>query len=93
METLFKEFKKLKKQQAYFENMQRNKKRNKRLKSREKTQVKKYNKSNNYIYNFGVDNVVSLVPLHAKIDWFKYYLTLYIVEYLRIRNTIKNNKI
>lgn len=93
MKKLSREFQKIKKQQEYFENMQRNKKRNKRLKTRAKTQVKEYNKNNNYIYAFGVDNIVSLIPLHAKIDWFKYYLTLYFVEYLREKNTIRNNKI
>lgn len=53
-----------------------------------------YNQNiNDYNYFTKIDKVYELENLHKKINWFKYYLELYIVEYLEKLNNIKNNKI
>lgn len=59
---------------------------------KQKRFINDYNKKD-IIYNFGIDKVYNLSILHSKINWFKYYLELYIVEYLEKINNIKNNKI
>lgn len=89
------ELKKIKKQQIYFENMKRNeqqRKREKRKETRARNKMKEYNKRNNYIFPFGVDNVYLLENLHKKINWYKYYIELYIVEYFEQLRVIRENK-
>lgn len=73
----------------YYQNMIKNKlKKDKK----EKKIVNEFNKIDN-IYNFGIDKIYNLSILHNKIDWFRYYLELYIVEFLQKHNNIKSNKI
>lgn len=74
----------------YKANFEKNRK--KRLKKQEKI-VKKFNKNNNYIYYFGIDKVYELENLHSKINWFKYYLELYLNDLFTKYESIKNNKI
>lgn len=61
-------------------------------------QKKENNLINNYnkkdiIYNFGIDKVYKLENLHKKINWFKYYLELYLNDLFLKYENIKNNKI
>lgn len=54
--------------------------------------VKDYNKID-IIYNFGIDKVYKLENLHKKINWFKYYLELYLNDLFIKYENIQNNKI
>lgn len=73
-----------------FQNMLKNRQKKQRLYNK---QVREYNKNNNKVYNFGIDKVYQLEKLHKKIDWFRYFLELYIVELLDKYKAIKDNKI
>ena len=88
MQNIYNEFLAIKKKQ-YQQNFIKNKLKKQRLYNRQKQQQN----NNNCIYFNKIDKVYNLENLHKKIDWFKYYLELYIVEYLNKINTIKNNKI
>lgn len=74
----------------YFQNMLRNRQKKQRLYNK---QVREYNKNNNKVFDFGIDKVYKLENLHKKINWYKYFLELYIVELLDKHKAIKNNKI
>lgn len=86
--NILEEFKQIKKQQMH-NNFIKNKLKKQRLYNKQKQQQN----NNNCIYFNKIDKVYNLENLHKKIDWFRYYLELYFVEYLNKINTIKNNKI
>ena len=89
------ELKKIKKQQEYFKNFQTNRERERREKRKEiraRNRTRVYNRTNNKIFPFGVDNVYLLENLHNKINWYKYYIELYIVEYFEQLRVIRENK-
>lgn len=48
---------------------------------------------NNAIYFYKIDKVYNLSILHSKINWFKYYLELYLNDLFIKYENIKNNKI
>lgn len=48
---------------------------------------------NNTIYFNKIDKVYNLVELHSKINWYKYYLELYLYELIQKYENIQNNKI
>ena len=73
----------------YYQNMLKNRQKKQRLYNK---QVRECNKNNNKVFSFGIDKVYKLENLHKKIDWFRYYLELYIVELLQKYNNIKSNK-
>ena len=88
MQSLYNDFLVIKKKQ-YQQNFIKNKLKKQRLYNRQKQQQN----NNNCIYFNKIDKVYNLENLHRKINWFRYYLELYIMEYLNKINTIKNNKI
>lgn len=85
-------FIKLKKQQTMYNNFLENQKREKKAKIKTKHLIENQNKSN-IQYNFNVSKVYQLENLHKKINWYKYYLELYLYELIQKYENIKNNKI
>lgn len=85
------EFKAFQKNQMYL-NFLKNQKRKNRRKKKAINKILKYNKSNSII-PFNVDKVYELKNLHSKINWYKYYIELYLEEYFYKLKTIKENKI
>jgi len=57
-----------------------------------KNLINNYNKKD-IIYNFGIDKVYELENLHKKINWFKYFLELYLNDLFLKYENIRNNKI
>lgn len=88
MQNIYNDFLAIKKKQMY-NNFVMNKYKKEKKYNR---QIQKQN-NNETVYFNKIDKVYKLENLHSKINWFKYYLELYIVEYLNTLNTIKNNKI
>lgn len=73
-----------------FKKRQEQQKRAKIIKSKANKIIDLQNK-NNKILNFGVEKTI--YNFNFKIDYFKYFVELYFVEYLRARNTKQANKI
>lgn len=88
MQNIYNDFLAIKKKQ-YQQNFIKNKLKKERLYNKQIIQQN----NNNCIYFNKIDKVYNLENLHKKIDWFRYYLELYLSEYLNTLNTIKNNKI
>lgn len=55
--------------------------------------IKDYNKNNDKTFYFNVDYVYELENLHKRINWFKYYLELYLNDLFIKYENIQNNKI
>ena len=85
------EFKAFQKNQMYL-NFLKNQKRKNRRKKKAKAKIMQYNKNINII-PFGVSKVYELKKLHNLINWYKYYIELYLEEYFYKIQTIKDNKI
>ena len=88
MQNIYNEFLAIKKKQ-YQQNFIKNRLKKQRLYNRQKQQQN----NNSCIYFNKIDKVYNLENLHKKINWYKYYLELYLTEYLNKINTIKSNKI
>lgn len=77
------------KKKEYYNNMLKNKiKKDKKAKKIINLQNK-----DNTIYFYKIDKVYQLENLHKKINWFKYFLEVYIVDLLNKHKAIKDNKI
>lgn len=61
---------------------------------KENNLINNYNQNiNDYNYFTKIDKVYKLENLHKKINWFKYYLELYLNDLFLKYENIKNNKI
>lgn len=85
------EFKDFKKNLMYLNFLKNQKKKNRR-KKKAINKIMQYNKNTNTI-PFGVNKVYELKKLHNLINWYKYYIELYLEEYFYKIQTIKDNKI
>ena len=65
-----------------YNNFLENQKREKKAKTKTKHLIENQNKSNTQ-YNFNVSKVYNLSILHSKINWYKYYLQLYLFELIQ----------
>ena len=85
------EFKDFKKNLMYL-NFLKNQKRKDRRKKKAINKIMQYNKNTNTI-PFGINKVYELKNLHSLINWYKYYIELYLEEYFYKIQKIKENKI